>query len=892
MILKIGSVENIISVVKKNVTPSVKPSVTSKVTQNVTQIPEGNAEFSGTPVQVEPLDKENFLYFWARAISAGETSGPNGNGDYFPLAELIKSYKTFIGRGLFLNHDSKNVEKSVGKIIDSQIVVDPETKEVWIECLCKVDKKLYPDICRKIETGVIDSVSMGCSCGSAVCSVCHKEAHTVEEFCDHLRYGLLTNFNVNGQEILCYSINKDINFVELSLVATPADSKAKIRDLIAKLKLNQVSNSKSEVNMEIQSGKTEEKEVKIKTTKEEQDSSKDPSLEKMQDNFEKVKTTKDEQDELKKVLMKLNASEYLSLLNFIEKKSSEKDLSNIERNKSSDYEQFQKVNDEIELETKKTKVDPELKDIKESIVSRKAGKIDDPKDKEMKNIEEVDLKEIKKKIIERLTEKISKLNKSAEAKEGGKEYYYMDGSKEPKPGFPSEKSVQYSSPSAGKDPTVVEEGKTTKDLEEQYKEELKKPANEWDKSREGVKKEIESENTIEKSKKVMGFAFDKGIKVFKVANKLGQENLLVFRNDTLIQEIPLTAENKMLGESSNFISEKIKESKEEELPEEKDASIEHNMADEKDYNAHEKKAKLNTQAIKSVVDNKEDKEMKPDTEAKKDEPKENKKPVKEEKKEPLNLDKLLKDVPAMDDKNGPKSDKKKEDSKIDELMNETPKSEKNDEFKEEKKEEFKFDKEEAPDEKKEEGMESKEGKETGTEKVIKKLHDLWDKFGIKTKIEPRKSAQPVYDYILNLLETFEKEVSPSKAEETKEKEKKIEAELAIERTRSALREKLIYARNLVEEMMQKGMIAVDESAMKHAQAEGKTVMESRKIGLEAAVNKQVSDLLKMDDNSLKAFADSIGRINVTASKKVLSNPINVPIDSNDDGDWIEKLDWQ
>ena len=225
-------------------------------------------------------------------------------------------------------------------------------------------------------------------------------------------------------------------------------------------------------------------------------------------------------------------------------------------------------------------------------------------------------------------------------------------------------------------------------------------------------------------------------------------------------------------------------------------------------------------------------------------------------------------------------------------MKETPKSEKKDESKEEKKEESKSDKEEVKEEKKEEGMESKEEKETGTEKVIKKLHDLWEKFDIKTKIEPRKSAQPVYDYILNLLEVFENEVSPSKAEETKEKEKKIEAELAIERTRSALREKLIYARNLVEEMMQKGMIAVDESAMKHAQAEGKTVMESKKIGLEASVNKQVADLLKMDDKSLKAFADSIGRINVTASKKVLSNPINVPIDSNDEGDWIEKLDWQ
>jgi len=884
MIYKIGSIGNIISVVKKNVTPSVKPSVTPKVTQNVTEIPEGRAGFSGTPVQVEPLDKENFLYFWARAISAGETSGPNGNGDYFPLAELIKSYKTFIGRGLFLNHDSKDVEKSVGKVIDSQIVVDPETKEVWIECLCKVDKKLYPDICRKIETGVIDSVSMGCSCGSAVCSICNKEAHAVEEFCDHLRYGLLTKFNVDGKESLCYSINKDINFVELSLVATPADSKAKIRDLIAKLKLNRISNSKSEVNMEIQSGKTEDKEIKIKTTKEEQDSSKDPSLEKMQDNLEKVKTTKDEQDELKKVLMKLNASEYLSLLNFIEKKS-EKDLSNIERHKSSEYEQFQKVNDEIESETKKTKVDPELKDLKESIVSRKAGQIDDPKDKEMKDIEEKDLKEIKKKIIERLTEKLAKLNKEAEAKEGGKEYYYFTGSKEPKPAFPSEQKVQYSSPSAGKDPTQVEEGKTTKDLEEQYKEEQKKPADEWSKAQESVKKEVESENTIEKSKKIIGFASDNDVKIFRVANKAGQENLLIFKNDVLVGEIPLNAKE-MTDEASKFISDKIKKLREEGKPEDQAIAIAYSMAREKGYDVPEKKAELNTQAIKSVVDEKKEekseKAPKDEKKSEKEESKKDTKPSKEEKKEPLKLDELLKETPKMDElKETPKTEEKKEEPKLDELMKEAPKSE------EKKEEPMK----EAPklEEKKEELKE--EEKETGTEKVIKKMHDLWEKFNIKTKIEPRKSAQPVYDYILNLLEIFEREISPSKEEGAKEKEKKIEAELALERTKSALREKLIYARNLVEEMLQKGMIAVDESAMKHAQAEGKTVMESKKIGIEASVNKQVADLLKMDDKSLKAFADSVGRINVTASKKVLSNPINVPVDSNDE-DWIEKLDWK
>ena len=56
-------------------------------------------------------DSANFVYFRCRAISADV---PNGNGDMFPEKELKAAYKTFIGVGMYKDHDSDSVDKSVG----------------------------------------------------------------------------------------------------------------------------------------------------------------------------------------------------------------------------------------------------------------------------------------------------------------------------------------------------------------------------------------------------------------------------------------------------------------------------------------------------------------------------------------------------------------------------------------------------------------------------------------------------------------------------------------------------------------------------------------------------------------------------------------------------------
>ena len=91
----------------------------------------------------------DFLYFIARALTANV---PNANGDYFPEDELQKSYQSFIGKNLHLNHDADDVAKAVGKIIDAWFVKNDD--DIYVVCLCKIDKKLHPELARNIETGI------------------------------------------------------------------------------------------------------------------------------------------------------------------------------------------------------------------------------------------------------------------------------------------------------------------------------------------------------------------------------------------------------------------------------------------------------------------------------------------------------------------------------------------------------------------------------------------------------------------------------------------------------------------------------------------------------------------------------------------------------------------
>lgn len=110
-------------------------------------------------------DSKNFLYYRARAITANT---PNGNGDMFPDEELGKSHLTFIGKGVYYNHNSDDPLKAFGMILDAAWSphYQPDLEDKYIEILGAIDKELieqkHPGMLRQIEAGILLSTSMGC----------------------------------------------------------------------------------------------------------------------------------------------------------------------------------------------------------------------------------------------------------------------------------------------------------------------------------------------------------------------------------------------------------------------------------------------------------------------------------------------------------------------------------------------------------------------------------------------------------------------------------------------------------------------------------------------------------------------------------------------------------
>jgi hypothetical protein len=195
-------------------------------------------------------DPENFLYYRARAITADV---PNGNGDLFPLLELEASFGTFIGQGVYLNHDSDSPDKSFGLVLDS-VIHKPLNKRAYIEILAAVDKEIaeqkHPGIIRKLSNGFLNSTSMGCSCTHAECGICHNVAYNTAQLCAHMHPDSLSYVKgkrqTNGD--LAHEINYGITFTEDSIVSVPADNTARIFELYANKKVITIDDIKNVMN--------------------------------------------------------------------------------------------------------------------------------------------------------------------------------------------------------------------------------------------------------------------------------------------------------------------------------------------------------------------------------------------------------------------------------------------------------------------------------------------------------------------------------------------------------------------------------------------------------------------------------------------------------------------
>lgn len=172
--------------------------------------------------------KEHF-YVLVIALGAGEYWGANRNGDYFPEAELVKTYKTFESGHVFRLHENDDPSKAIGKVL----------KAFWndkmkrVELVLAVDREKGKDILERLSRGEAVDVSMGCKVEYDICSICGNKAKSRAEYCEHLRYHM-NQVLPDGRQV--YAINPDPVFFDISFVRKGADPTAKVLEKVASLK--------------------------------------------------------------------------------------------------------------------------------------------------------------------------------------------------------------------------------------------------------------------------------------------------------------------------------------------------------------------------------------------------------------------------------------------------------------------------------------------------------------------------------------------------------------------------------------------------------------------------------------------------------------------------------
>ena len=144
----------------------------------------------------------------------------NNNRDIFPESQLKIATKKWIGMPLCRDHESSSVDGIRGIILDAHY--DEKYKQVV--GLCALDRVNYPDLARKVETGLVRYGSMGTAVEISICSECGNKASTQKEYCPHVM-----NKTAHGE------INVGLKPIEYSLVVQPAEPGAILLKCLASL---------------------------------------------------------------------------------------------------------------------------------------------------------------------------------------------------------------------------------------------------------------------------------------------------------------------------------------------------------------------------------------------------------------------------------------------------------------------------------------------------------------------------------------------------------------------------------------------------------------------------------------------------------------------------------
>ena len=174
--------------------------------------------------------RPNHIYTQVRAISARI----NQNYDGFPSDELRKSYATFLGKPVFVNHANHDPTRARGRVVAARYVENGSDK--YIDVIQEVNAAKFPKLSRELLDGGLDAVSMGCEAARTICSFCGNEATGIFDMCSHVlnsKGKTLRRRAKHGMEdVLVFEECYDLGFFELSYVFDPADETAVVSNVL------------------------------------------------------------------------------------------------------------------------------------------------------------------------------------------------------------------------------------------------------------------------------------------------------------------------------------------------------------------------------------------------------------------------------------------------------------------------------------------------------------------------------------------------------------------------------------------------------------------------------------------------------------------------------------
>lgn len=184
--------------------------------------------------EIERNPEKDTVYFYDRALGAGEIYGANNNGDYFARNELIQHHDTFEKFAYpFKHHQNKDPRNAIGKVMGAAYNYPMDTVDLIFSSPIE---KVASEVAAYNNKEQIQT-SMGAKVPFDECSVCGKKSRTRMEYCEHLRFSML---KVLGDGRQVYAKNPSPKFVDISIVVVPADPASAVLRKIASMKVGEI----------------------------------------------------------------------------------------------------------------------------------------------------------------------------------------------------------------------------------------------------------------------------------------------------------------------------------------------------------------------------------------------------------------------------------------------------------------------------------------------------------------------------------------------------------------------------------------------------------------------------------------------------------------------------